>query len=151
MLGFGWKSGEAEIVKRRIVNQDAVKASGPYSAQTITTYEYIADVRPKDGSPPFRAVLQEPRIEITFKQPEVGQRVLVKYKAHGDGHKVKFDRADDGTYQPNAAVPNWRHHEDPAERAAKEAVRRAQSGEAQAEWEAELRAPPGDGAPPSGS
>jgi len=150
MLGMGWKHAEATIVKRRVVDQSHVAATGAYSAQTFRKFEYIADVRPKDGSAPFRASLDDPFNQITFKQPEEGQVVLVKYKEKGNGeHEVKFDRADDGTYDRIQGVPDWRRHEDPAKARDKEAVAAAHTDQAQSEWDAALSAPAGAQAPPT--
>lgn len=135
MFGRGWNDAEATIVERRLVSQDT--HVGGVVGQTVKVYEYIAEVRPVDGSEPFRAVMQEPFNAIHFKAPMAGQVVRVKYNhAERGEHKVKFDRDDRGTY------------EDLPGQADKKAVRAAHSAEAQAAWDATLNAPP-DSAPNS--
>lgn len=133
MFGRGWNDAEATIVERRLVAQDT--HVGGVVGQTVKVYEYIADVRPSDGSQPFRAVVHEPFNAIHFKAPTVGQVVRVRYDHEGrDGHKVKFDRSDPGTY---ADLPG---------QADKKAVRTAHSPEAQAAWDATLNAHAGSAA-----
>ncbi len=144
MLGIGWEDAQATIVSRRLVGKSTEPDAGEFAGQGVEVYEYIADVRPSGGAMPFRATIQEPHIAITFKAPDVGQVVLVKYNhAEGDAHKVKFDRADDGTYQHVPGLPDWRHHPDPLADADQQAVDDAHSTNAQAAWDAELNAPPG--------
>jgi hypothetical protein len=144
VFGIGWKDAEATIVDRRLLAQSTEPAMGEFASQSVRTYEYIADVRPADGSQPFRAVVHEPFNAITFKAPEVGQVVRVKYNhKERDEHKVKFDRSDPGTYENVPGVPDWRHHGNPLKDADKKAVANAHSSEAQAAWDAALNAPPG--------
>jgi hypothetical protein len=144
MLGIGWEDAEATIVSRRLVGKHTEPDEGEFAGQGVEVYEYIADVRPGDGSEPFRAVLKEPFNAITFKAPEVGQVVRVKYNhKHQDTHKVRFDRADPGTYEHVPGVPDWRHHGDPVEEGDRRAVADAHSADAQAAWDATLNAPPG--------
>jgi hypothetical protein len=143
MLGIGWNDADATIVSRRLVSKTTEPSEGEFADQGVEVYEYIADVRPRDGSPPFRALIKEPFNAITFKAPEVGQVVLVNYNhEHADEHKVKFDRSDSGTYEHVPGVPDWRHHRDPLKEADQQAVADAHSPEAQAAWDAALREPP---------
>jgi hypothetical protein len=143
MLGIGWEGAEATIVSRRLVGKHTEPDEGEFAGQGVEVYEYIADVRPDDGSDPFRAALKEPFNAITFKAPEVGQVVRVKYNhKHQETHKVKFDRADAGTYEHVPGIPDWRRHGDPVAEADRQAVADAHSAEAQAAWDATLNAPP---------
>jgi hypothetical protein len=144
VLGIGWEDARAVIVSRRLVGKVTEPDGGEFAGQGVEVYEYIADVHPDDGSAAFRATLQEPHIAITFKAPEVGQVVLVKYNhAEGDAHKVKFNRADDGTYQHVPGLPDWRRHGDPLKEADRQAVDDAHSADAQAAWDSTRNAPPG--------
>ena len=60
MLGIGWEDAEARIVSRRLDGKHTEPDEGEFAGQGVEVYEYIADVRPGDGSEPFRAVLKEP-------------------------------------------------------------------------------------------
>ena len=137
MFGTGWKDAEATIVQRRLVSQTTSK--GRYG-QTLRaeTYEYIADVRPGDGSEPFRAMVKEPFNAIHFHAPEVGQVVRVKYSPkESDQPKVKFDDSDPQTFDHLSARRD----------ADKKAVRDAHSAEAEAAWDAALKGSPGSDTP----
>jgi hypothetical protein len=144
VLGIGWEEAQATIVSRRLVGKSTEPDMGEFAGQGVEVYEYIADVHPSDGSPPFRATIQEPHIAITFKPPVEGQVVRVKVNhSERDTHKVKFDRADDGTYQHVPGLPDWRRHHDPLADADQQAVDDAHSADAQAAWDSTLDAPPG--------
>jgi hypothetical protein len=148
MLGIGWQHAEATIVSRRLVAKSTNPDMGEYASQGVEVFEFIAEVRPADGSPPFRAAMKEPFDAITFKAPEIGQVVRVKYShTRDDGHKVKFDRSDPGTYEHVPGVPDWRHHGNPLKDADKKAVADAHSPLADAAWNAALQAPPGTPSP----
>jgi hypothetical protein len=148
MFGIGWKDAEATIVSRRLDGKWTNPDMGEFANQGVEVHEYVVDVRPADGSPPFRALLKEPFNAITFKAPEAGQVVRVKYTAErGAEHKVKFDRSDPGTYQNVPGVPDWRHHGNPLKEANKKAVADAHSGQAEAAWQATLHAAPGSPSP----
>jgi len=106
MFGIGWESADGTIVTRRLVGKHTERDSGEFAGQGVETYEYIVDVRPGDGSEPFRALVKEPFNAITFKAPEVGQDVFLKFeRTHDEEPKVKFDRADPGTYEHVPSVP----------------------------------------------
>lgn len=141
MLGMGWKDGVATIVDRRLVRKNTEPDMGEFAGQGVEVFEFIADVEANDGSAHFRAPVKEPFNAITFKPPEIGQRV--KVKLHAKDQKVKFDRSDDGTYEHVPGVPDWRRHRDPLKEADKEAVADDHSAEAQARWEAQLGQAPG--------
>jgi len=82
MFGSHWDKAEATIV-----------ASLPkYTGDgTSPSYEFVADVRPENGAPAFRATLKEPTIAIDFWRPGIGDVVSVLVKSNG---KVKFDKDD---------------------------------------------------------
>src|SRR5690242_10590309 len=82
MFGSRWDKAEATIV-----------ASLPkYTGDgTSPSYEYVADVRPANGDPAFRATLKEPTIATDFWGPSIGDVVSVLVKSTG---KVKFDKDD---------------------------------------------------------
>ena len=141
MLGFGWKDGVATIVDRRLVGKKTEPEMGEFAGQGVEVFEFIADVEANDGSAHFRAPLKEPFNAITFKPPEIGQRVKVKLNAKDK--KAKFDRSDDGTYEHVPGVPDWRRHKDPLKEADAAAVAADHSAEAQSRWEAQLNETPG--------
>jgi hypothetical protein len=141
VLGIGWKDGIGTIVDRRLVGKTTEPDMGEFAGQGTEVFEFIADVEDNDGSAHFRAELKEPFNAITFKPPEVGQRV--KVKLHPKDQKAKFDRSDDGTYQHVPGVPDWRRHGDPLKEADKAAVAADHTDEAQARWEARLNQAPG--------
>ncbi len=141
MLGIGWKDGVAAIVDRRLVGKSTEPDMGEFAGQGVEVFEFIGDVEANDGSAHFRATLKEPFNAITFKPPEVGQRV--KVKLHAKDRKARFDRSDDGTYQHVPGVPDWRRHGDPLKEADQAAVADAHSDAAQARWEAQLAESPG--------
>lgn len=141
MLGIGWKDGVATIVDRRLLHKRTEPDVGEFAGQGVEAFEFIADVEADDGSAHFRAPLEEPFNAITFKPPEIGQRV--KVKLHAKDRKVKFDRSDDGTYQHVPGVPDWRRHRDPLKEADEAAVAAGHSATAQARWEAQLAEAPG--------
>jgi hypothetical protein len=141
MLGIGWQDGVATIVDRRLVGQKTEPDMGEFANQSVEVYEFIADVKSDDGSVHFRAPLKEPFNAITFKPPEVGQ--LVKVKFHEKNKKVKFDRDDDGTYQHVPGVPDWRRHKNPLKESDEAAVAADNTSDAQARWEAQLNDLPG--------
>lgn len=147
MLGIGWKDGVATIVDRRLVGQKTEPDMGEFANQSVEVYEFIADVEASDGTAHFRAPLKEPFNAITFKPPEVGQRV--KVKLNPGSKKAKFDRDDDGTYQHVPGVPDWRRHKNPLKEADQAAVAADNTSEAQARWESQLSESPGSApAPP---
>ncbi len=141
MLGVGWKDGVGTIVDRRLIRKTTEPDMGEFADQGVEVFEFIADVEADDGSAHFRAPVKEPFNAITFKPPEVGQRV--KVKLHPKDKKVKFDRDDDGTYQHVPGVPDWRRHRDPLKEADQAAVAEDHTAEAQARWEAQLSQAPG--------
>jgi hypothetical protein len=141
MLGIGWKDGVATIIDRRLVGKSTEPDMGEFAGQGTEVYEFIADAEANDGSAHFRAPLKEPFNAITFKPPAIGQRV--KVKLHAKSQKIKFDRADDGTYEHVPGVPDWRRHSNPRKEADEAAVAADHSAEAQARWEAQLNEAPG--------
>ncbi len=141
MLGIGWKDGVGTIVDRRLVGKTTEPEMGEFAGQGTEVFEFIADVEADDGSAHFRATLKEPFNAITFKPPEVGQRV--KVKLHAKDGKAKFDRSDDGTYQHVPGVPDWRRHSNPLKEADEAAVAADHSAAAQSRWEAQLAEAPG--------
>jgi hypothetical protein len=141
MLRIGWKDGVATIVDRRLVDKTTEPDMGEFAGQGVEVFEFIADVQADDGGVHFRAPVKEPFNAITFKPPEVGQRV--KVKLHAKDQKVKFDRSDDGTYEHVPGVPDWHRHRDPLKEADKAAVADDHTAEAQARWEAQLGQAPG--------
>jgi hypothetical protein len=153
MFEIGWQDAEATIVDRRLVEKSTQPDMGEFAGQGVEVYEYIADVRPSDGSAPFRATMKEPFNAITFKAPAVGEVVRVKYNnKHHAEHKVKFDRADPATYQNVPGIPDWRRHGNPLKERDQKLVADAHSPDAQAAWDAKLNAVPGTPSQsPSGS
>ena len=96
MLGHGWKPARASIVERTQATPDVCS--------------YVAEVRPDDGSPAFRAALNDPFDATHFDRPDVGQVVRVIYKEsarHQHGSRdwklanVKFDPSDESIFRPN--------------------------------------------------
>ena len=88
MLGRGWDNGVATIVAR----QDH---EGMYHLQEGTslyhdTFDYIADVKPDDGSDVFRATFTEMFEGDSERRPNVGDVARVKF--HAKNKEVKFDR-----------------------------------------------------------
>jgi hypothetical protein len=141
VLGIGWKDGVATIVDRRLTDKHTEPEMGEFAGQGYEVFEYIADIEANDGSAHFRAQLQEPHIAITFKPPEVGQRVKVKLDPKAE--KAKFDRADDGIYEHVPGVPDWRRHGDPLKEADEAAVDAGHTSDAQSRWAAQLGEAPG--------
>jgi len=82
MFGSRWEKAEATIVAR------LPKFTGD---GTSPSYEFVADVRPVNGDPAFRATLKEPTIATDFWTPSIGDVVSVLVKSTG---KVKFDKDD---------------------------------------------------------
>lgn len=74
----GWESGSATIVAKRFVT----------SATNYGGYEFVGDVSPDSGGPPFRAIFKE---SMPAGPPEVGQQARVKF--HPKSQKVKLDRS----------------------------------------------------------
>lgn len=81
MFGLGWRTGTAKIVKRRLLKEwwDAPPGGAPLHRKR---FEYIVDVEPDDGSPPFRAAMVD-----SWLNAMPGERRPVKHK----GKKVRFD------------------------------------------------------------
>jgi Short C-terminal domain len=127
MFGRDWESAKATIVTRRLIEQGHGGEGGHLSYEV---YEYIADVQPDSGAPAFRAPIKEPFNGLTFQSPDVGQTVQVKFQRK-DQH-VKFDRADPGI-----------HRDVTHRKQDKQAVAEANSQEAQARFDAVMKAPPG--------
>lgn len=112
MFGRGWEAAEATIVARRLVaggNRSGGGISGGMGADGLNAvgggrptfweeFEYTADVRPADGTAPFRATIGEPRNGMHFHTPDVGQVVRVKFSAKDQS--VKFDRSDPVVFGP---------------------------------------------------
>jgi hypothetical protein len=133
MLGLGWDDAKATIVSRRLIGKSTEPDMGEFANQGVEVYEYIADIRPADGSPTFRAKLADPHIAITWKAPEIGQVVEVKFNPKN--RHVRFDRDDPGTYQHVPGLPDWRRHDrDPLKEADEKAVADAHSDEAESRW-----------------
>jgi hypothetical protein len=129
MFGQDWEPAVAKIVARRL---DSKGHGGGYDmpSYSVENYEYVLDVRPESGAAPFRATIKDPFNEISFKQPNEGTVVRVKF--HPKDHKVKFDRSD----------PALR-----AEDVEQRDVAAAHSGDAQAKWDALVGGAPGSWAP----
>lgn len=141
MLGIGWTDGVGTIVDRRLVGKNTEPEMGEFAGQSVEVFEFIADVEANDGSAHFRAELKEPFNAITFKPPEIGQRV--KVKLHAKDRKAKFDRSDDGTYQHVPGVPDWHRRRNPLKEADEAAVAEDHTADAQARWQAQLGQQPG--------
>jgi hypothetical protein len=62
MLGLGWKPAEATVVAKRFIQENV----GAFN-------EYMLDVQPADGAPPFRATLKN--MAFALGEPEVGDVV----------------------------------------------------------------------------
>jgi hypothetical protein len=107
MLGHDWQPAEGTVV------DDDWNASRE---------KWIMDVRPIDGSAPFRAEVPHPGMDEDFRGPNRGQ--TVKLHADSKRQKAKFDTKD-----PQLS---WKAH------------RQAERNRLQAE----LNAPPGSGALP---
>jgi Short C-terminal domain len=116
MFGIGAKPGSATVVAVRLTAKDYDGAT----SQSYSNKEYMVDVVPDDGTPPFRATAEDPYNSITFRQPEVGDVVRVKFH----GGKVHFDRDD----------PNL--HRDTPRQAAKKELAADRSAEARQAWDA---------------
>lgn len=83
MFGHHWEPAQATIV--------ATHMKSTSSDGRATTYEFAADVVPASG-PPFRALLQEPKIALDFWPPKVGD--VVRAYADVAHQKAKFDKSD---------------------------------------------------------
>jgi hypothetical protein len=88
MLGRGWDNGVATIVAR----QDH---EGTYHLHEGTSlyheaFDYIADVKPDDGSDVFRATFTEIFQGDSERRPNVGD--VARVKLHAKSKEVKFDR-----------------------------------------------------------
>ena len=131
MFGSDWESAEAKIVARRLHSESH---GGGYDQPSYDdeNFEYVVDVRPKSGAASFRATIKDPFNQISFRQPDVGMVVQVKFR-HKD-QKVKFDRSDPALHQDDLATQD------------KKRVAAAHSGEAQARWDAIAGAAPGSAA-----
>lgn len=81
MFGLGWKTGTAVIVKRRLLKEwwDAPPRGARIHRKR---FEYIVDVEPDDGSPPFRTTLTD-----SWLGAMPGERRPVKHRKTN----VKFD------------------------------------------------------------
>lgn len=130
MLGRNWAGAQATIVERRMVKE---WHSNSALGESARMYEYLADIRPDDGTPAFRASLYDPTDGSHFRAPEIGAVVRVKFRdsarhQHGSMKwklsNVKFDLADPSLERHNAA-----------READERAVAEANTPEAQARWE----------------
>ena len=81
MFGRGWKTGTATIVKRRLLKEwwDAPPRGARVHRKR---FEYIVDVEPNDGGPPFRTSLSD-----SWLGAMPGERRPVKHRKG----KVRFD------------------------------------------------------------
>ncbi len=70
MLGRDWAGAQATIVQRRMVKE---WHSNSALGESARMYEYLADVRPDDGTPAFRASLYTPPTGPTFSSPTSGR------------------------------------------------------------------------------
>lgn len=131
MFGRSWQPGEATIVAQRLL----AKSFDGESGQSFSRNEYVLDVRPGNGSPPFRSTAKDPFNAITWRQPAVGDVVRVEFR--DKDHEVKFDRTD----------PNL--HQDTPWKMNKKAVEAAHSPEAQHDWHALATAAPAPPVPPA--
>jgi hypothetical protein len=83
MFGRGWESAQATILASRI---KSTTGDGMVSIR-----EFVAEVRPATA-PPFRTTLQEPKIAMNFRPPDVG--VVVGVLVDVKGQRAKFDKSD---------------------------------------------------------
>ena len=109
MFGLGWRTGTAKIVKRRLLKEwrDGPPRGTPRQRKR---FEYIVDVEPDDGSPPFRATLTD-----SWLGAMPGERRPVKHKRT----KVRFDA--DRILPVRSAKPRRSKADDAAWRATLEA------------------------------
>lgn len=76
MFWLGWKQGSATVVARRHLKLSV------HDGVTARKSEYLLDVTPNDGSPPFRGTC------ITWKSADKGQVIRVKFRPKSK--KIKF-------------------------------------------------------------
>ena len=122
MFGRGWETGQATIVALKEIRS---VGTDDYTGRKFKSYEYVADVRPDGGGAVFRTVMHEPFDERVWRQPSVGDVVLVQCDPRRQ--KAKFDTA--------------------AMTARDEAQKEATKTEQAAQFDAMVNAPPGSTAP----
>ncbi|HEX4519855.1 MAG TPA: hypothetical protein VH063_09775 [Gaiellaceae bacterium] len=88
MLGRGWDNGVATIVARQ--DHEGMYHLQPGDSLYHETFDYIADVKPDDGSDVFRATFTEMFAGDSERRPGVGDVARVKF--HAKNKEVKFDR-----------------------------------------------------------
>jgi len=82
MFGHDWEPATATIVAKKYHE----------SSGTSGTYEYVADIAPDSGAPPFRARLKQPPLTSHVIRLAEGDRVRVLADIkHQD---AKFDKSD---------------------------------------------------------
>ncbi len=94
--------GTATVVARKTGRRWFGLRKVEYSAAhgVSEAFDYVLDVHPSDGSPPFRAVLKGPWQTKSgrFRAPEEGQRV--KVRCDPSRQKVAFDESDPTVFRP---------------------------------------------------
>ncbi len=84
MFGRNWEPAQATIV--------AVHAKSTTGDGMVTIHEFAADIVPDSGAPPFRALMQEPRIATNFWAPTTGD--IVRAEADVKRQTARFDKSD---------------------------------------------------------
>ena len=90
MLGRHWEYGNARVVDRQVV-RTGKHGSWSSTDRYHTAYEYIADVEPDSGAPPFRATFKERFYKGKYHEPQVGEHARVKFQPKDQ--EVEFDRS----------------------------------------------------------
>jgi hypothetical protein len=82
MFGADWESATATIVAAKYKE----------SSDTSGSYEYVADIAPSGGRPPFRTTLKQPTLMSHVVQLAIGETIEVL--ADVRRQKAKFNRDD---------------------------------------------------------
>jgi hypothetical protein len=92
MFKIGWKQGGATVVARETHEGQYRRGINSYAPTGLYhhVYDYVADVEPDDGSPPFRATFVELFQSDTEHRPMVGETARVKYNPKNQ--ETAFDR-----------------------------------------------------------
>ena len=98
MFGHNWEPAQATIV--------AVHAKSTTGDGMVTIHEFAADVVPDSGAPPFRALMQEPRIATNFWAPSTGD--IVRAEADVKRQTARFDKSDPKIDARGRGVPPTR-------------------------------------------
>jgi hypothetical protein len=83
-----WEPATAKIVAKKF-------KTGSVEAGSVV--DYVADVTPDSGAPPFRTVLHEPIMHTSFRGP--GEGSVVRVEANVKKQKATFDLSD-----PNLSI-----------------------------------------------